>query len=147
MPYSDPVKQKEYFKEYHKKYNLKNRTKMNNNLKHHRNSFNNGEENKREYKYNESPDVLKNRSLKRDFGITLEQYKKMQKEQSNLCLICLNPETTVYKDKVRNLAVDHCHVTNKIRGLLCQKCNQGLGLFKDNIDFLNSAIKYLQRGA
>ncbi len=41
------------------------------------------------------------------------------------------------------LVVDHCHTTNKVRGILCQKCNSGLGFFKDNIDSLNNAIKYL----
>jgi hypothetical protein len=43
-----------------------------------------------------------------------------------------------------DLAVDHCHTTGKIRGLLCSKCNPALGAFNDNIEILNSAIKYLK---
>jgi hypothetical protein len=44
---------------------------------------------------------------------------------------------------LKELAIDHCHKTGKIRGLLCKNCNQGLGQFKDNIDLLLSAAKYL----
>lgn len=40
--------------------------------------------------------------------------------------------------------LDHCHITGKIRGFLCSNCNTGLGLFKDNINLLESAIKYLR---
>jgi hypothetical protein len=42
------------------------------------------------------------------------------------------------------LSIDHCHNTGKVRGLLCDHCNKGLGLFKDNIDYLNKAIEYLK---
>ena len=40
--------------------------------------------------------------------------------------------------------MDHCHKTKKIRGLLCHTCNSGLGMFKDNIEYLKNAIKYLE---
>ena len=43
------------------------------------------------------------------------------------------------------LVVDHCHKTGKIRGLICDSCNVGLGRFKDNIDNLKNAIKYLEK--
>lgn len=43
------------------------------------------------------------------------------------------------------LAVDHCHKTGKIRGLLCVNCNQGIGKFKDSVFLLEAAIKYLQK--
>ena len=61
----------------------------------------------------------------------------MLSNQSGHCAICIN------KDK-RKLAVDHCHKTGKIRGLLCSNCNQGLGMFKDNLDFLGRARNYLR---
>lgn len=80
----------------------------------------------------------KNMLLKKDFNITLDDYKKMLSEQKNLCKICNKI------DKVRNLAVDHCHKTNKIRGLLCSKCNTSLGNFNDSIELLESAITYLK---
>ncbi len=80
----------------------------------------------------------KNRLLKKNFNITLNDYKKMLSDQNNLCKICNNI------DPYRSLAVDHCHKTNKIRGLLCHKCNTSLGHFNDSIEILESAIKYLK---
>ena len=74
--------------------------------------------------------------LKWEYNITQQQYDKLYTDQSGKCLICLN------EDK---LVVDHCHVTNKVRGLLCTRCNTGLGKFKDNIDSLKRAIQYLER--
>jgi len=62
-------------------------------------------------------------------------------KQNNSCAIC------GYKDDGNKKFfpfVDHCHVTDKIRGLLCINCNQALGKFKDNIKFLANAIKYLE---
>jgi len=53
------------------------------------------------------------------------------------CFIC-----GLDKDR-RNLCIDHCHTTGKIRGLLCDSCNVGLGRFKDNTNLLEKAIKYL----
>ena len=60
----------------------------------------------------------------------------MKEKQDYKCAIC--------KEVFELLAVDHCHETNKVRGLLCTNCNNGLGRFKDNIQFLNNAIKYLR---
>ena len=76
--------------------------------------------------------------LRRWFGITEEQYYCMLTEQEQRCAICRG------KDK-RALAVDHCHTTGKIRGLLCSKCNTGLGLFRDNPCLLEQAVDYLRR--
>lgn len=75
--------------------------------------------------------------LKR-FGITLEEFNSLATAQNNLCKICNNPERTH-----KNLNVDHCHVTGKIRGLLCTSCNTALGLFKDLKSNLEQAIQYL----
>lgn len=55
-----------------------------------------------------------------------------------LCKICNQSCSSGYK-----LSVDHCHLTGEIRGLLCLRCNKGLGYFKDNPEFLSKAIKYL----
>lgn len=62
-------------------------------------------------------------------------FNKLKKE-SDGCAIC--------GLKV-NLVIDHCHVTRKIRGILCQNCNHGIGKFKDNTDFLNKASEYLKK--
>ena len=82
--------------------------------------------------------------IKRDYGITYEQYISMIKRQGGACSICGEQETVVTKGTLRKLSVDHDHVTGKIRGLLCTGCNQALGLFQDNIDILISAISYLK---
>ena len=59
----------------------------------------------------------------------------------NICNICKNPES----HKQRSLALDHDHITGKVRGFLCTNCNLGMGLFKDNIEILNNAIEYLTK--
>jgi len=82
----------------------------------------------------------KNWHLKQTYGITLDHYKRLLAEQDNKCAICKKPE---HEERYRRLAVDHCHNTNKIRGLLCQRCNRAIGLLKDNVDNLKSAIVYL----
>lgn len=79
--------------------------------------------------------------LKRQFGLSLEDYNKMSEEQYHKCFICSLKEMN-NKNKV--LCVDHNHDTQEIRGLLCGMCNTGLGCFRDNIDLLNNAIKYLK---
>jgi hypothetical protein len=60
-------------------------------------------------------------------------------DQEGKCAICKEPETT------RVLSIDHCHKTNKVRGLLCQRCNLGLGNFLDSRGNLQSAIDYLHK--
>lgn len=92
--------------------------------------------------YSNSPKG-KNKRLKRTYGITLDQYDKMFKEQDGCCAICGNPETSVFKGTVRALGVDHNHKTGKVRGLLCTGCNIKLGILEDE-DFVNPAMDYLK---
>ncbi len=88
--------------------------------------------------------MIKNH-LKRAYGITLEDYNLMLEKQNGKCAICKNEVTNKFsKGKIHNLSVDHCHKTGKVRGLLCRKCNQGLGSFAENILSLENAIKYLK---
>jgi hypothetical protein len=77
----------------------------------------------------------KNSSLKFAFGITLDDYEAMAEAQGHICAICRLPKTP--------LCVDHCHVTGKVRGLLCHDCNKMLGFANDNTDVLSRAIEYL----
>ena len=72
------------------------------------------------------------------YGITSEQYKQMYEDQQGKCKICDTAPTK------RNLHVDHCHSTNKVRGFLCSGCNTALGSFKDSPDLLTKAIEYLR---
>jgi predicted nucleic acid-binding Zn ribbon protein len=85
-------------------------------------------------------------AIKRSFGITLEQYNEMLEKQGGLCAICGQPESAKngWNSKTRFLAVDHCHDTGKIRGLLCTQCNQGLGNFRDDTARMKAAIHYLE---
>ena len=85
-------------------------------------------------------------ALKRRYGITLEQYLFLLKKQNNLCAICKEAETRIdYKtNKISQLCVDHCHITGKIRGLLCFSCNIGIGKFKDDPEKLNRAANYVK---
>lgn len=76
-------------------------------------------------------------SLKRNYGISLEQYNNLLKEQNGCCYICKELPSK------KQLAVDHCHTTNKVRKLLCSKCNTALGLVNDNPEILKTMILYL----
>jgi Recombination endonuclease VII len=90
--------------------------------------------------------------LRRNFGITLEQYRQMFAEQGGVCAICGEPPKVVgYRPSRRQgrprrpmLVVDHDHVTGKIRGLLCIHCNRGIGFLKDSADIVRFALKYLE---
>lgn len=84
--------------------------------------------------------------LRITFGITQAMYEEMKVSQNGLCAICGKKNETKKDIKgriVSDLFVDHCHKTNKIRGLLCRKCNLGLANFCDSKELLQKAIKYL----
>jgi len=88
----------------------------------------------------------------RKYGITPEDYNRMLTEQNHECKICsikfndnYNLETKIDYEHAQHL--DHCHTTNKIRGILCPCCNKGLGQIKDNPEILTKAINYLQETA
>ena len=94
------------------------------------------------YYANKEKVVLKRERQKlRGWGLTLDGYNKLSNKQNRVCAICKRLCTSG-----RKLAVDHNHKTNKIRGLLCSNCNQGLGKFFDNKDLLKRAIIYLSNG-
>lgn len=79
---------------------------------------------------------VKGYDLKKGYGLSLEDFDALHEIQGGVCAIC-------GKDKGTTLVVDHCHATNKVRGLLCHPCNRGLGMFKDNARLLANAIAYL----
>lgn len=78
--------------------------------------------------------------LKRTYGMSLEDFQQRLETQNQCCAICKAHITTVTH---KQLVVDHCHSTGKIRGLLCDLCNTALGKFKDNKEILQRAIQYL----
>ena len=61
------------------------------------------------------------------------------------CDICGESETVMLYGVAKRLAKDHCHKTGVVRGTLCQRCNTGLGLFRDDAGLLQKAIVYLQK--
>jgi len=96
------------------------------------------------YKNKDNPDKKlkwRENQLKVKYNITLEEWNKMYKDQNYSCAICKSDELV----GSGVLHVDHCHVTGSIRGLLCHHCNVALGSFKDNVNILNNAIKYLKK--
>ncbi len=78
--------------------------------------------------------------IKRKYGITLDEYRALMNRQDGKCAICRSPESSVKGC----FHVDHCHRTGLVRGLLCSKCNQFLGLAKDSPEILGRAMSYLQ---
>lgn len=79
---------------------------------------------------------------------TPEERTALNETQRGLCAICREPETAVHAvtGAPKDLAADHDHATGRVRGLLCQRCNTGIGLFRDRPDLLRSAIDYLEVG-
>ena len=73
--------------------------------------------------------------LKYFYGMTVEEYRKLEIEQNNRCAIC--------KD-VKQLCVDHEHTTGRIRGLLCRNCNTAVGMIYDNPQIALNIIEYLK---
>lgn len=83
--------------------------------------------------------------LKYRYGMSIEDFEALRQKQNGQCEICLvkleiHPDSSV---RTKRVAIDHCHQTGVIRGLLCANCNTGLGMFKDNYKLLQAASEYL----
>lgn len=78
--------------------------------------------------------------IKKNYGLTPDAYYEMLESQEGCCKIC---NTHIDNINKHVLYVDHCHNTGKVRGLLCQQCNSGLGMFRDRQDLLDKAKEYL----
>lgn len=83
-----------------------------------------------------------NWGLQKNFGLTIDDYNQILKKQNGVCAICFKKSEKA-KGRWGKLYVDHCHKTGKIRGLLCNRCNLGLGHFEDSPELLFSATNYL----
>jgi hypothetical protein len=92
----------------------------------------------------EDPKRFKGYTLKKMFGITIEQYDAMLEEQNGVCAICECPETAKLRGKLKELSVDHDHTTLKVRGLLCWHCNTAIGKLKENAKLLRKAAEYIE---
>lgn len=91
------------------------------------------------------PDRVRDANLRQKYGISLKQYNLMFEEQGGVCNICKRPERIVNgkSKKIAPLAVDHCHDSGKVRGLLCFSCNIALGKFQDSPEILARAISHV----
>lgn len=79
--------------------------------------------------------------LKRQFNLTFKEYNDLAATQNHCCAICgINK-----KDLDKRLAVDHCHKTGLIRGLLCCNCNRFIGLIGDKVETAKNVVKYLSK--
>ena len=93
-------------------------------------------------------EVARNKTIRHKYGIEPDEYDKMLKSQSGVCAICGtdNPNGSRSRSTyLLNLAIDHCHKTGRIRGLLCNNCNRGIGLLGDDVIVLRRAIEYLTK--
>lgn len=86
-----------------------------------------------------NPEKVHLGKIKRKFGITEEQYLLLRKIQEDECAICGRSED------YQRLGVDHNHKSGQIRGLLCARCNTGIGSLQDSVILLENAIIYLKK--
>ena len=103
--------------------------------------------------YKMTTEQVRHYGLARNYNISLTEYAQMFASQNGVCAICNQPETGKIPgrksdqpaSRVRDLSVDHCHKTGKIRQLLCNACNHMLGVAKDNEEILLAAADYLRK--
>ena len=145
MSYKDKEKYNAYHREYNKKYYLKHRIRLREREKAYRKK---NRDKIREWSkvwekahYKER----RNQRIKRVYGIDETIYDNLFKVQAGVCAICKQAEHRKHRaGKVVKLAIDHCHKTKKVRGLLCSRCNNGIGAFEDDINLFTMAIEYLK---
>lgn len=140
MPYKDPEENKRKRREYY----MNNAERIKKNVR--------ALARKKRHAFLELPEEEKKRlrdirqdkkykeRLKYDYGMTVEDYEALSAYQGDCCAICKVPSLSLSQ----RLAVDHCHATGKVRGLLCKACNAALGLLKDSPEVLETAFKYLK---
>ncbi len=92
-----------------------------------------------EYRKNH-PDSQRETYYPREYGITIGDYDDMYIEQGGCCAICGTHQSKLNK----RLHIDHCHKTDKVRGLLCSSCNTAIGLLKEDSGIIKNVLKYLE---
>lgn len=95
--------------------------------------------NMREYQASHK-DNRRNCDYKRTYGITLEDFNRILTAQNGLCAICGKSNAS----SKRHFAIDHCHKTGKVRGILCYGCNRALHIL-DSEELLKKALTYLEK--
>lgn len=85
-----------------------------------------------------------NKYYQNTYKISVKDFTDLLIKQNYKCAICKGTGFKMHEGIKENLVVDHCHHSKKVRGLLCNNCNRGLGLFKDSVVSLTNAINYLK---
>jgi hypothetical protein len=78
------------------------------------------------------------------YDVSITDVEEMLEKQGGVCAICKEPGFNMNEYVRSPLNVDHCHETGTVRGLLCHNCNRALGLLKDSVERLQTAIDYLK---
>lgn len=91
----------------------------------------------------EKSNIIVRKSRLKKYGITLDKYDEMFKNQNGVCAVCLKQESVKISGKTKLLSVDHNHTTGKVRQLLCDNCNKAIGLLKDNSLLAKRVEEYL----
>lgn len=96
-------------------------------------------------RYSEAPEKYRGYHYKHRYGVTREQVAEMYQAQGGRCAICARETPLTGVKRAELVAVDHCHSTKKVRGLLCRSCNLMLGNSGDSVKVLRAGIAYLER--
>jgi len=144
MPYKDKTKKAEFQKQYMKKYRqmigYKERKKIYNDRERKQEWYE-----KRRYSKKQRVRQRKTRlrATMKSHGLTIDDWNRMFQEQNGKCAICGEHQSEIKQ----RFCVDHCHKKGIVRGLLCHKCNRGIGFLRDDIENLRCAILYLNKYA
>jgi hypothetical protein len=138
MPYKDTEKEREYQREYRSRPDVK---RKHNTIYRKPGSKEKAKEYQKEYRIKNETKFKEYKC--KNYGITLKDWTAMFDLQNGCCAICGVPQSKLKK----SLYIDHCHITGKVRGLLCYGCNTILGYSKDSIEMLDKAIEYIKRNS
>ena len=143
MAWKDKAKEENYRKAYSKKYYQEHKQQS---LKYGKEYYKKVKESKLKYAKNYRdlhPEAKRKSTLKLKFGLTLTDYNKMFEKQQGCCAICGKHQSEL----TRALAVDHNHLSGKIRGLLCSSCNAAIGSLGTDygVELLQKAIDYIRK--
>lgn len=124
MPYADPEKRRAHRRAYYAAHREERRVRA-----------------RREWANRDPAKIRASRRLQR-YGLTADQFEILWSRQQGRCALC----SEVLRVGGKAIHIDHCHETQRVRGILCARCNLGLGKFGDSIEQLQRAIDYLRLG-